>query len=315
MTVTKRLLACLLVLSSIGGVAAAQLPQPDREKKPVVIPPELRDLPEPLDPMDYPEPSLSEPELEAWYEYYYLHPDPDLLLERVMDMAAYGWFSREYQVRWSTHAAFLAEVMMEEFQSDPLKRWEWARTLSQIDIEQQRVVWYAFWMQNDDEGWQVLAALSENLPLEPGVLPNGQPMVLGYRDQLAALSRIRPPEWREGTPKGAGQVLMAMGQFRATGDPAYIERLLRSLRFASGEVMDPTNGQYLAAGRQAALALQSEVPRHERGMKTVEIVAPDLQVEGQKVLEEIWPKMIQARKDYLEQIRGTPAEQYQQQGP
>ena len=182
-------------------------------------------------------------DLVQWMTYYYMHPQPQLLVPAVLYADAHGLIDPTKGEAPLT--AFLSQV----FAQNPKKIFAWCDQLSPaISKKGLPMLWSACWWSNTTEGKEALNKMISELP------EKSQDLVRG---QLA-----KAPEPIDQREVKNGAVLDELwGAFTATGDDKYVLRVMSTLPWT----YDPA-GDYnkLAIGGAARWSLTSNAQQHPK---------------------------------------------------
>lgn len=152
-------------------------------------------------------------DLNQWLTYYYLHPQPDLVVPATLLAEKKGYLSSE---AGGPYMAFLSRV----FAENPSKLGTWIKQLDSIPLRDKPMLWTALYWSHTKESATVLDEIVKTLP------PKGQESLV---EQIA-----KPPEPIEKvTVSGPGVLDMLWGAFFATGDEKYVKRLISVLPWES----------------------------------------------------------------------------------
>ena len=201
-------------------------------------------------------------DLGEWLTFYYQQPRPDLLFSALEFMSEQDLLeagSVQMPVR-----AFLARV----FVANPERIADWQEAVLRASIPVQAIFAVALWESG--------SAYSEEYL--PGFVERGAP---GSRDYvLGLIADNEHPDLLVDPITGPGQLDELWGSFFATGDAAYVERLISALQFLGSKPsvlqkllsklrMQPVTLRY-ALGRLAAWSLTSNAMQHPRVLEICE---------------------------------------------
>ncbi|MFN8656955.1 MAG: hypothetical protein U0105_11500 [Candidatus Obscuribacterales bacterium] len=148
-------------------------------------------------------------DLNQWLTYYYLHPQPDLVVPATLLAEKKGYLSSE---TGGPYMAFLSRI----FAQNPTMVGDWLKQLDSIPARDKPMLWTAIYWSHTKESAAVLDQIAKSLP------PKSQESLV---EQIA-----KPPEPIEKVTISSPAVLdMLWGAFFATGDEKYVKRLISVL--------------------------------------------------------------------------------------
>jgi hypothetical protein len=204
-----------------------------------------------------------EKDLERWMTYYYLHPQPDLLVPALMLADQKGLLQGDAQAPLT---AFVSQVMAQ----NPTRIPGWFQQLQVLKDKSKSVILTALWWSNTKEGKEQLAAVIKSLPekaqadLQSQCAGNATPIEKMDINSPAVLDEL----W---------------GAFCATGDEKYVNRLMTTLPWVEGAEKDYNK---LMIGGAARWSLTSNAQQHPKVMKLV-LRTRDTQPALRKVLDQV----------------------------
>jgi hypothetical protein len=154
--------------------------------------------------------SINAPEdLQRWMEFYYLHPQPELLVPALHFADSSGLVKQGE----APLTAFVSRI----FAQNPKSIAGWTASLSDLSPASRPMLWSALWWSSTIEGKEQLNKLATSYP--------------NPRDQDAVLSQMaKPSEPVDQMAMNRPEVLDELwGAFSATGDEKYINRLISTL--------------------------------------------------------------------------------------
>jgi hypothetical protein len=235
------LLALSLVLSG-GSVANAQA-KPDTGAGPTSI--------------------QSAQDLIQWMTYYYMHPQPDLLVPALLYADANGLVQKGE----APLTAFVSRV----FAQNPKRIGPWVDQLNTaLSPKSKPMLWSALWWSNTPEGKEQLNKLAQALP------EKSQGLVLAQM--------VKPAVPIESMEMKSPEVLDELwGAFSATGDEKYVSRLMTALPW----IYDPSGDfNKLSIGGAARWSLTSNAQQHPKVMKMC-LKARETRPELRKALDQV----------------------------
>jgi hypothetical protein len=148
-------------------------------------------------------------DLERWMEFYYMHPQPDLLVQ------ALHFADRSGMVKQGEAplTAFVSRVFAQNPKSIP----GWAASLRDLSPNSRPMLWSALWWSSTIEGKDQLNKLATTYP--------------NQADQDAVLGQMaKPAQAIDEMTLNRPEVLDELwGAFSATGDEKYVNRLISTL--------------------------------------------------------------------------------------
>lgn len=148
-------------------------------------------------------------DLERWMDFYYLHPQPELLTQ-AMHFADSSGMVKQGE---APLMAFTSRV----FAQNPKKIPQWVSELGDLSPAARTTFWSALWWSNTIEGKESLNRLATSLPSE--------------RDKDAVLGQMaKPAQPIEQMELNRPEVIDELwGAFTATGDEKYVNRLISTI--------------------------------------------------------------------------------------
>lgn len=207
----------------------------------------------------------NEQDLNQWLTYYYLHPQPDLVVPALLLAEKKGYMSGD-----NTGGPFMA-FLSRVFAQNPKKVGAWLQQLDGIPAKDKPLLWTAVYWSHTEEGGKLLDGIAKTLP------PKSQASLI---EQIA-----KPPEPIEKVAITSPSVLdMLWGAFFATGDEKYIQRLASTLPWES-QSKDLVKMQVAASARWS---LTSNAEQHPKVLKICQALRdsqPDLRAALDPVIE------------------------------
>lgn len=191
-------------------------------------------------------------DMGRWLTYYYLSPTPELTPDVIQEMSRQGIFAKEHAA--APMAAFFARI----FAANPDKLAKWAPRFKAMKADEKRVICYALYFSNTDEGKKLCAELVKNLP---------------DADKWNNLLSVEPVPFEEMTISGPDVLDALWGSFMATGDSKYVERVMTALplleknRKQLASKAKRVDVMPMVLGGAARWSLTSNCRQHERVMK------------------------------------------------
>lgn len=220
-------------------------------------------------------------DLVQWMTYYYLHPQPDLLVPALIYADQNGLVEKGE----APLTAFVSQV----FATNPKRIANWVPQLDALSSKSKQMVWSALWWANTVEAKEALNKLVVNLP---------------QKSQEVLLAQMgKPPEAIEAMEIKSPEVLDELwGAFSATGDEKYVYRLMTALPWTYD-----TNGDYnkLTIGGAARWSLVSNAQQHPKVLKICQ-KARETHPEWKKALDVV---LAEASKNSHNQQASTPTAQ------
>jgi hypothetical protein len=177
-------------------------------------------------------------DLIQWMTYYYLHPQPDLLVPALKYADANGLVDKGQ----APLTAFVSRV----FAQNPQRINEWMGQLDGLSSTSKPMLWSALWWSNSLEGKKALDALLQTLNEKQA--------------SMVIAQMAKPAQPIEKMEINSPEVLDELwGAFSATGDEKYVQRLISVLPWATA-----TDNDYnkLTIGAAARWSLTSNAQQH-----------------------------------------------------
>lgn len=214
------------------------------------------------DPTAGPTAVQSTPDLVQWMTYYYMHPQPDLLVPALIYADQNGLIAKGE----APLTAFVSRV----FEQNPKRIANWAEQLDALSPKAKPMFWSALWWSNTVEGKEALNKLLVTMP------PKSQEWV------MAQMSK--PAEPIEQMAIKSPEVLDELwGAFSATGDEKYVTRLMSTLPWQYDPSGDFTK---LSISGAARWSLSSNAQQHPKVMKLC-LKARETHPELRKALDQV----------------------------
>lgn len=196
------------------------------------------------DPTAAPASVQSAQDLVQWMTYYYMHPQPDLLVPALLYADTNGLVEKGE----APLTAFVSRV----FAQNPKRIAAWSEQLSNaLSAKSKPMFWSALWWSNTVEGKEALQKMLQTMPQKSQEYVLAQ---MGKPAEAIELMQIKSPE-----------VLDELwGAFSATGDDKYVNRVMTALPWS----YDP-NGDFtkLSIGGAARWSLSSNAVQHPKVLK------------------------------------------------
>lgn len=205
----------------------------------------------------------NEHDLERWMTYYYLHPQPDLLVPAMMLADQKGLLQGEAQAPFT---AFISQVMAQ----NPTRIPGWFQQLQVLKDKSKPAILTALWWSNTKEGKEQLAAVIKSLPEKSQAALQSQ--CAGNATPIDKMDITSPAVLDE-----------LWGAFCASGDEKYVNRLMTTLPWIEGTEKDYNK---LMIGGAARWSLTSNVQQHPKVMKLV-LRTRETQPALRKVLDQV----------------------------
>lgn len=200
--------------------------------------------------MKQPKEIASADDLGRWMTYYYLHPQPDLLVPAVLYADRNNLLTGDYVAPFQ---AFLSRV----FAQNPDKIGGWFNALAPMKENNRTLLLTSIWWSNTAQGKQILQQLCKSLPEKPQA---------EFKKQIDS----DPPLINEMPMDNTALLDMLWAAYCASGDDKYVKRLLTSLPWADG---DQKNLNKLMLASAAKWSLTSNCEQHPKVMEICEQVA------------------------------------------
>jgi hypothetical protein len=200
-------------------------------------------------------------DLVQWMTYYYLHPQPDLLVPALLYADTSGLVDKGQ----APLTAFVSRI----FANNPQRISGWTEQLKALSNHSKPMLWTALWWSNTAEGKQSLEGLVNTLDGTQATEVHSQ---MGHAPEPLESMDIKTPE-----------VLDELwGAFSATGDEKYVDRLISVLPWQNNA------GDYMrmSIGAAARWSLTSNAQQHPAVMKAC-VKARDTQPQLKGILDKI----------------------------
>lgn len=205
-------------------------------------------------------------EFHQWVTYYYVEPTPERVEEAVRFMEKEGLLAKPTAVQ--PLVSFLGHI----FRKNPDRIGPWVEEFDYLP-EGRKVIWQAAWFSGTPEGQKALKEAEPRLPEED-------------KKYLAALTLLPAPDLLT-LPIDSPAVLdMLWAGFQATGDEAYVFRVIGALAAPAQEQENEGLDQVIV--REAARwSLASVARQHPKVMQICRRALPKQPEEVRKALEEV----------------------------
>ena len=204
----------------------------------------------------------NEQDLERWMTYYYLHPQPDLLVPALMLADQKGLLQGDAQAPFT---AFISQVMAQ----NPTRIPGWFQQLQVLKDKSKPAILTALWWSNTKEGKEQLAAVIKSLPEKAQA--DLQSQCAGNATPIEKMDITSPAVLDE-----------LWGAFCATGDEKYVNRLMSTLPWVDAD----KDYNKLMIGGAARWSLTSNAQQHPKVMKLV-LKTRETQPALRKVLDQV----------------------------
>lgn len=200
--------------------------------------------------MKQPKEITSADDLGRWMTYYYLHPQPDLVVPAVLFADRNNLLTGDYVPPFQ---AFLSRV----FAQNPDKIAVWFNALAPMKEANRTLLLTSIWWSNTSQGKQILQQLCKTLPEKPQA---------EFKKQIDS----DPPLVNEMPIDSTALLDMLWASYCATGDEKYVKRLLTSLPWADS---DQKNLNKLMLASAAKWSLTSNCEQHPKVLELCEKTA------------------------------------------
>jgi hypothetical protein len=203
-------------------------------------------------------------DLNQWLTYYYLHPQPDLVVPATLLAEKKGFLASD---NGGPYMAFLSLV----FAKNPTRVGSWIQQLDAIPPKDRPMLWTALYWSHTPEAQKLLDQIIKTLP---------------EKTRKSLIEQVaKPPVPIESVDVTSPAVLdMLWGAFFATGDDKYVKRMISTLPWES-QNKDLTRMQVAASARWS---LTSNAEQHSRVLKICQQVRdaqPELKAQLDPVIE------------------------------
>lgn len=186
----------------------------------------------------------SKEDIATWMAYYYLKPQPELLVPAIRFADQNQLFEGSAQAPF---LAFIAMIMSQNSAKIP----DWMSQLNTLKPENRQLLFTSVWWSRSKEGKEYLEAAAEKLPEKE------------KKEFLKNISTEPPPF--EKMDISAPDVLdMLWAAFSATGDNKFVLRIMSTLPWVNTAQDDYTK---MAIGSAAKWSLTSNAQQHPKVME------------------------------------------------
>ena len=218
------------------------------------VPPKVAAAPElPVDlklRMKQPKSIANADDLARWMTYYYVHPQPELVVPAVLFADKNDLLTGDYVAPFQ---AFLSGV----FAQNPDKVAVWFNAIAPMKESNRTLLLTSVWWSNTSQGKQMLQQLCKTLPAKPQA---------EFRKQIDS----DPPQIVQMPIEGTAVLDMLWGCYCATGDEKYVRRLMTCLPWAE---VDQKNLSKMMLASAAKWSLTSNCEQHPQVLEICRKVA------------------------------------------
>ena len=203
-------------------------------------------------------------DLDQWFTFYYLHPQPDRTVEAILSMSAHGYFDKESAQ--SPLAAFYGQL----FAQNPQSIEPWFSKLNSLPKVHRRVLCNALWYSATLEGVE---------QLKKEAVKAASP----DRADIVRLTKTKPPSIADLEVTEPAVLDMLWASFMATGDELYVVRIISTLPWCD----EKNDINRLLIGGAARWSLTSNCIQHR---KVFEICKAQVSKQGERtssILKEV----------------------------
>lgn len=226
--------------------------------------------------------ALTESELSNWLTYYYKSPNPDLMINALDSMHVSGYFKTDNAV--APMSSFLGSI----FKKNDEKLKSWVNSFTKYEDKEQLVLIYALWFADTDKSKMHLKKLKKTSH---------------HKQQIEKLLQS-PFNGLENIDISSPAILdMLWGGFLATGNTAYVDKIITVLPWANVKGDIPK----LLIGGSARWSLTSNALQHDKiyiHCKSILNTQPEsIKKELENILKQVdskkSPKMFFAEYKYI----------------
>lgn len=212
--------------------------------------------------------SMTVQELDAWLNGYYLEPSPERLPEALRAMAREGLLRKEGTAY--AMMAFLAAVMRD----NPKMLTRWIDDAGELDELGRMVLHQSMWMSGTPQSRRALRKAAKNAEVHE-------------REAIEASLSTPPPDMTTLELDSPVVLDMLWASFLATGDAAYVERVLTVLEWDRSPPDDRGHRMVSLVRESAEWSIQSNIEQHPRVREICEARAADESWDGAPRLREL----------------------------
>ncbi len=189
-------------------------------------------------------------DLSKWMTYYYLHPQPELVVQAVLFADKNNLLSGDYVVPLQS---FLSRI----FAQNPDKLPAWFNEMAPMKEANRTLILTSIWWSNTSQGKQILQQICKTLPEKPRA---------EFKKQIDS----DPPLIQEMPIDHTALLDMLWAAYCATGDEKYIKRLMTTLPWAE---TDQKNLQKMMLASAAKWSLTSNCEQHPKVLEYCQKIA------------------------------------------
>ncbi len=180
--------------------------------------------------------------LQQWYSYYYRDKNTKRIAESINKFAADEMLNKP-TVR-SQYVAFYAQL----FKQDPDQMSYWMQNVKTSSLSQQAVIWQALWQSNTPQAKKYLQQINSRMNSET------------VRNRIALIKATPPINYLKKPVKNYNDVAALWGNFFATGNKAYINKIITVLNWTvSDKNKSRLNTSFLVRFNLATYAQQHPI--------------------------------------------------------
>lgn len=211
--------------------------------------------------------------LAKWMTYYYLHPQPELLVPALL-------FADKQGLLKGDSAAPLQAFTSRVFAQNPDKIKEWFTQLGPLSENGKTLILTAIWWSGTKQGKDLLDAISSQLAEKPKA---------EFKKQIDK----EAPEIDKMEIESPDVLDMLWGCFSATGDEKYVKRLLSTLTWGKADSKDLPKMLIASAARWSLISNIDQHPRVKEICESIQNQDTQLKPYLEKVLQEATAKSTQ----------------------
>lgn len=214
--------------------------------------------------------------LSRWMTYYYVHPQPDLIVSALLFADKQGLLTGDATAPMQ---AFTSKV----FAQNPEKLKDWFSQLGSLSENGKTLIITAIWWSGSKEGKELLDSITTNLPEKPKA---------EFKKQIEK----SPPELEKMEIESPDVLDMLWACFSATGDEKYVKRLLNVLTWSSSDSKDLPKMLIVSAARWSLLSNLDQHAKVKEICESLKKQDADLKPYIEKLLEEHAAKIAQEKQ-------------------
>lgn len=215
--------------------------------------------------------------LSAWMTFYYMHPQPELMVQALL-------FADKQGLLTGDAAAPMQAFSSRVFAQNPDKVKDWFTQLGQLSETGKTLVITSIWWSNTKEGKELLDSITAQLPDKPKA---------EFKKQIDK----SPPEVDKMEIESPDVLDMLWACYSATGDERYVKRLLSVLAWSGTDSKDLPKMLIVSAARWSLMSNLEQHPKVKEICDSVKKQDADLKPYIEKLEEEQAAKLAAQKKE------------------